>query len=61
MLRHERFAAADGRRFTVTFSAGIAGHPDDADDLQGLFAAADRALYQAKDAGRDRVLVAGPR
>jgi PleD family two-component response regulator len=60
VLRHERFAAADGRRFTVTFSAGIAGHPDDADDLQGLFAAADRALYQAKDAGRDRVLVAGP-
>jgi len=61
LLRGERFAAADGRRFKVTFSAGIAGHPHDADDLRGLFAAADAALYQAKDVGRDRVLVASPR
>ncbi|HEV2771074.1 MAG TPA: response regulator [Solirubrobacteraceae bacterium] len=61
VLRRERFAAADGRSFTVTFTAGVAGHPGDAEDLQGLFAAADAALYQAKNAGRDRVLLAGPR
>lgn len=60
VLRGERFTATDGRHFTVTFSGGVAEHPADADDLQQLFAAADTALYQAKAAGRDRVLTTGP-
>ncbi len=35
-------------------SAGVACHPDDAGDAPGLLAAADAALYAAKDAGRGR-------
>jgi diguanylate cyclase (GGDEF)-like protein len=38
----------------VTVSAGVATVPDDADDANGLVAAADDALYVAKRAGRDR-------
>ena len=36
-------------------SIGIAFFPDDADDVPGLIAAADAAMYAAKRAGRNRV------
>jgi diguanylate cyclase len=43
-----------GEPVSVTFSAGVAGfEPDDQSD--SVFDRADRALYQAKDAGRDQV------
>jgi diguanylate cyclase (GGDEF)-like protein len=41
-----------------TFSAGIAVLGQHGDTLADLLAAADRALYEAKDAGRDRILIA---
>jgi diguanylate cyclase (GGDEF)-like protein len=43
-----------------TFSAGIAVLGEHGDTLAELLVAADRALYEAKDAGRDRVLIASP-
>lgn len=43
---------------TVTISAGIAMMPDNAGSTQALFEAADKALYTAKRAGRNRVLMA---
>lgn len=52
-----RFASTDGAR-VVTASLGIATLPHDADDAASLIAAADRALYAAKAAGRDRVVEA---
>jgi diguanylate cyclase (GGDEF)-like protein len=45
----------------VTVSAGIAISPDHATTLEGLVTAADRALYAAKSAGRDRVCAPPPR
>jgi diguanylate cyclase (GGDEF)-like protein len=42
----------------ITASCGVAVLPDDAGDAITLFRAADRALYAAKHAGRDRVHVA---
>jgi diguanylate cyclase len=42
---------------SVTISAGIAAR-DPGDDAASLIAAADAALYRAKEAGRDRVMVA---
>lgn len=42
--------------FTVTFSAGIAGYPHHRSQL-GVVQAADAALYQAKHAGRNRIVV----
>ncbi len=44
----------------VTASFGIA-HSDDADDLDDLVLRADRALFAAKDAGRDCVCIDGHR
>jgi diguanylate cyclase len=42
---------------SVTFSAGIAEFQGDAPDLS-LFREADRALYAAKESGRDRTVIA---
>ncbi len=39
----------------ITASAGVAVLPNDAGDALTLFRAADRALYAAKNAGRNRV------
>jgi len=43
---------------SATFSAGVAGYPLHGKDDKSLFEASDRALYAAKDAGRNRVIVA---
>ena len=43
----------------VTISAGVASCPDHGDSPDELLLAADRALYAAKEGGRDRVAVAG--
>jgi len=48
----------DGRPIRVTVSAGIAAFGEDGSDLATLTAAADAALYQAKKAGRNRVVAA---
>jgi two-component system cell cycle response regulator len=42
----------------VTASAGVAELPTDARDRPELFAAADKALYAAKAAGRNRAVLA---
>ncbi|HEV3455685.1 MAG TPA: diguanylate cyclase, partial [Thermoanaerobaculia bacterium] len=55
-LRH---AAGDGVSFRVTFSAGIA-MLEQAMDLEQWRSAADVALYGAKAAGRNRVVLACP-
>jgi diguanylate cyclase (GGDEF)-like protein/PAS domain S-box-containing protein len=46
---------AGGRPVRITASIGVATIGDDADDAQDLLANADIAMYDAKDAGRDRV------
>ena len=45
----------------VTVSIGVAVYPDDGDTVETLLHAADRALYSAKQAGRDRVEVYSPK
>ncbi len=47
------------RKLVVTISIGVAV-ADEGSDLDALLACADRAMYQAKAAGRDRVVVALP-
>jgi diguanylate cyclase (GGDEF)-like protein len=53
----EEFTAPDHTKFRVTFSAGVAQYPEDGTALQSLYRSADTALYEAKVAGRDRVLL----
>jgi len=50
-------APADGAQ--VTISIGAALYPDDAPDRETLFKAADARLYEAKEAGRNRVVAPG--
>jgi diguanylate cyclase (GGDEF)-like protein len=50
--------AVGGKKFSVTLSAGIACYPQDGDAPE-ISEAADRALYRAKAAGRNQVVVAG--
>ncbi|MBL3557973.1 diguanylate cyclase [Marinobacter sp. JB05H06] len=45
-----------GEPVSVTFSAGLAEFVE-GDDEDDVFDRADKALYQAKDSGRDRVLI----
>lgn len=48
----------DGRAFTLTVSAGVAvAEPGDQVSADQLFMRADRALYRAKDGGRNNVQV----
>lgn len=41
---------------SISFSAGVATFPLHGNDIPGLLAAADRCLYQAKQAGKDHVV-----
>ena len=50
----------DSRLNGFTFSAGVAVLPRHGRYFPELLAAADRTLYSAKAAGRDRVMVADP-
>jgi diguanylate cyclase (GGDEF)-like protein len=49
---------AGGRSLAVTASAGVAALPVDAKTGADLFAVADKALYRAKESGRNRVVAA---
>ncbi len=42
--------------FNVTFSAGLANYPEEADNLQDLVKVADKRLYLAKQRGRKQVV-----
>jgi diguanylate cyclase (GGDEF)-like protein len=48
-------ALPTGHTLSLTISIGVATFPDDADSVQHLIGAADRALYAAKSGGRNQV------
>jgi len=48
----------DGRLVTVTLSIGVAAFGGAGSDLDGLLGRADKALYRAKESGRNRVVSA---
>lgn len=50
-----------GLTVPITFSAGIASSPGHGDEPAALLTMADLALYRAKNAGRNRICVAGER
>ena len=51
----------NGEPIAVTISCGVACYPDGVITKEALFAAADRALYEAKSAGRNCVKSAVPK
>jgi len=60
-LLHGLGVTAGGRAIPVSASFGVATLGEAAREWEGLVASADRALYAAKQQGKDRVVRAGPR
>jgi diguanylate cyclase (GGDEF)-like protein/PAS domain S-box-containing protein len=57
-LRHYRFQSTTQQRVSsVTASVGIALYPFHGQDVASLLSSADIAMYQAKDTGRNRVVL----
>jgi diguanylate cyclase (GGDEF)-like protein len=56
-LEKHRFVF-EGARIPLSASLGVAVWPADGREPEPLLAAADRALYAAKQAGRNRVMAA---
>jgi diguanylate cyclase (GGDEF)-like protein len=54
-LRGIRFAAADGKNYSVTTSIGLVSYPRDGANAADLMAGVDVALYHAKGLGKDEV------
>jgi diguanylate cyclase (GGDEF)-like protein len=48
-----------GMDVAITISLGVAHFPDTADEVAAVLKQADRALYQAKEQGRNRTVQAG--
>ncbi|CAN0200170.1 unnamed protein product, partial [Phaeothamnion confervicola] len=45
----------DGKQVASTISIGVASFPEDGQSMDAIVGRADRALYKAKNAGRNRV------
>jgi two-component system cell cycle response regulator len=59
-VANDRFSVkASGKELDITISVGVAAG-EGGDDRDRLLARADEALYSAKTAGRDRVIIAWP-
>ena len=58
-IQAETFYAKSGMALKITGSFGVATYPDDAGTSSELINAADKAMYRAKDLGRNAVCVAG--
>jgi diguanylate cyclase (GGDEF)-like protein len=48
------------KRVVCSVSIGVAIHPDDGNKMDAVVALADRAMYRAKQAGRNRVMMFEP-
>ena len=58
-LLDEPAMSPNGGPISIKMSFGISVYPEDGDTADALVEAADRALYQSKRLGRDRVMRAG--
>lgn len=58
LVRQEVFSPDLIQSLQLTFSAGVAEAPEDGLDLNSLYRSADAAMYRAKAAGRNRILLA---
>jgi diguanylate cyclase (GGDEF)-like protein len=50
------FAGDAGEEFNVSFSGGMASYPEDGESVYDLLQTADKRLYEAKKAGRRRIV-----
>ena len=57
-MAEERFGGED-ESIKVTISVGVASYPENGEDAETVIRNADAALYEAKELGRNRVVLAG--
>ncbi len=57
-IRAHRFDLGVGAAVTISVSIGVAHAPSHANDLRGLYATADEAMYRAKRGGKDQIAAA---
>lgn len=55
----QNFQAGEYVKYSATASIGAAVYPDDANDFEGLYKAADQALYVAKKRGKNQLAFYG--
>lgn len=60
-LGEHRIILDDGREVGVTASVGVAGFNAQSRDADSIYACADRALYESKTSGKNRVTLALPK
>jgi diguanylate cyclase (GGDEF)-like protein/PAS domain S-box-containing protein len=60
VVRAQRISSPSGRLRSVSASVGIAGFDEPGLDADAVLANADLAMYEAKDAGRDRAVAYRP-
>lgn len=58
MIGHNRYVVSGEKSISVTISIGVANYPLVSNSYEGLLQLADKALYEAKNSGRNRVCVA---
>lgn len=58
MSKHVQMLDDDGREIIQTISLGVANYPTNATSAAALIEAADQAMYRAKRAGKNQVVVA---
>ncbi len=57
LIEKEPFLIEDGRYISITVSIGVSAYNNEAKDPSTIFMNADKALYEAKENGRNRVCV----
>jgi diguanylate cyclase (GGDEF)-like protein len=55
VLQFKAVSSMDAETIHLSASIGVASSPHDATDAVALFEAADKALFKAKEAGRNRI------
>jgi len=57
-INQEPFYAFNNKKFNISITLGVASYPDDAKTRDALIGKADKAMYEGKLSGRDKVVLA---
>ena len=57
MVQEHKFYLINGQKINITASIGVATYQDTVNDINMIVEKADKAMYQAKLMGRNRVVI----